>query len=166
MCVCRLETVYEIAGDFRPTTSGSTKRGKIKLWTEDGMCVLLHTLYVHKLMYNTYVHTFHTPSCVYLCVTYSQCRVPTLLLCCVSVHVPRDQGLLPGPQSGGDRLHHDDPASGGRTRGDLKVCVCVCVCLCVCVCVCVCVCACVHACVVCVFVRVCVCVCPCAVCVQ
>ena len=47
VCVCRLETVYEIAGDFRPTTSGSTKRGKIKLWTEDGMCVL----YVHKLMY-------------------------------------------------------------------------------------------------------------------
>ena len=53
MCVCRLETVYEIAGDFRPTTSGSTKRGKIKLWTEDGMCAL----YVHTLMYiHTYIH--------------------------------------------------------------------------------------------------------------
>ena len=52
--MCRLETVYEIAGDFRPTTSGSTKRGKIKLWTEDGMCVL----YVHKLMYiHTYIST-------------------------------------------------------------------------------------------------------------
>ena len=48
--VCRLEIVYEIAGDFRPTTSGSTKRGKTKLWTEDGLCVL----YVHKLMY---IHT-------------------------------------------------------------------------------------------------------------
>ena len=55
MCVCRLETVYEIAGDFRPTTSGSTKRGKIKLWTEDGMCVL----YVHTLMYiHTYIHKY------------------------------------------------------------------------------------------------------------
>ena len=39
VCVCRLETVYEIAGDFRPTTSRSTKRGKIKLWTEDGMYI-------------------------------------------------------------------------------------------------------------------------------
>ena len=53
--MCRLETVYEIAGDFRPTTSGSTKRGKINLWTEDGMCVL----YVHTLMYiHTYIHKY------------------------------------------------------------------------------------------------------------
>ena len=54
--MCRLETVYEIAGDFRPTTSGSTKRGKIKLWTEDGMCVLYLHMYINVY---TYVHTFH-----------------------------------------------------------------------------------------------------------
>ena len=32
---------------------------------------------------------------------------------CQSGCVSGDQSRLPGPQSGGDGLHHDDPASGG-----------------------------------------------------
>ena len=73
------------------------------------MCIVCAYINVH-----TYVRTFHfdhTIPCISVCYIFPvPCSYPAPVLC---VCVSRDQSLLPGPQSGGDGLHHDDSASGG-----------------------------------------------------
>ena len=79
VCVCvvyRLETVYEIAGDFRPTTSGSTKRAKMKIWTEDGVCVCMCVC----------VHA-RVCVCVCVCVCVFVCVCVCVCVWCVCVCV-------------------------------------------------------------------------------